>query len=107
MEVKKTVPMFFSVAVIGVCLWAGAVTASERGLALQGRIVNAGCDAQTSLGPGQQAFHLVRVNALITLSVSTVRNACGEKYLPLVARYIEQPSTVITARAGVLMLTYQ
>jgi hypothetical protein len=107
MEIRKTVPMFFSVAFIGACVMSGSAAASERGLAFQGAMVNGGCDPQASSDRVLQAPHPTGVNAPIAHDLRHLLAACGEQKLAVEAHYVTRSTADTKEHTGVVMLTYQ
>ena len=101
MKSKRTVSLFFSIAVMGACaLSAPVASATQSALMFQGGLVNAGCDANVADASGQQASE-------VSLAVRHDRmDACAGGRLPIASTYVEESSIMTGKRTGVLTLTY-
>jgi type 1 fimbria pilin len=109
MNSKKTVSVFFSIALVGAWVLAGPVaSAAESALRFHGRIVNAGCDARI-LDAARQAdtVKALKVSENLTVELAPRDDACGGALTPVSAVYVERSSVVAGERIGVVTLNYQ
>jgi hypothetical protein len=109
MKSKKTVSMFFSIALIGACVLGGsAASAKENVLMFHGQLVNAGCDAKV-IGAGIQQHDLkaLKINPVLSIGLVNHDDACDGAAVPVSTAYAEHISISADLRGGVVTLTYQ
>lgn len=109
MNSKKTVSVFFSIALVGGWGLAGPVaSAAESALRFHGGLVNAGCEARV-LDTAQQAATVkgLKVSSDVKLGLVSHDDACGGAAVPVSTAYVERSSVVAGERLGVVTLTYQ
>ena len=109
MNSKKTVPVFFSIALVGAWVLAGSLaSAAESSLRFHGGLVNAGCEAMV-LGATQrtEAVKAMNVSSTVKLGLVSHDDACGTTAVPISTAYVERSSVATSGRNGVVTLTYQ
>jgi hypothetical protein len=109
MNSKKTVSVFFSIALVGAWVLAGPVaSAAESALRFHGGLVNAGCEPRV-LDAAQQAdtVKTLQVSDSLKVELASRDDACGGALTPLSAVYVERSSVIAGERIGVVTLSYQ
>jgi hypothetical protein len=109
MNSKKTVSVFFSIALVGAWALAGPVaSAATSALRFHGGLVNAGCEAKV-LGASQRtdAVKALKISSSVKLGLVSHDDACDGAAVPVSTAYVERSSVVAGERLGVVTLSYQ
>lgn len=109
MKSKKAVAILFSIAFVAAWILTGsAASARDNILVLQGRLVNAACDARVlGLNAQPSEFKSLKVNANLSLGLMSHDDACAGAALPVSAAYAERASINSATHSAIVTLTYQ